>query len=93
MYNYKELRLETFVIQIIYATYVNNLLQGYRFRTVPAGTARIYRTGQQSGMLDPPVSYRKKYRPYRHHTGEIQPYRLYRKKSLLCFFFLVDFKV
>ena len=34
------------------------LKQGYRFRTIPAGTAEIYRTGQQSDTLDPPVSYR-----------------------------------
>ena len=39
--------------------------QGYQFRTVSVGTAKIYRTGQQSGTLDPLVSYRKKYRPYR----------------------------
>ena len=43
--------------------------QGYQFRTVPAGTVGIYRTGQQSGTLDPPVSYWKKYRPYRPCTG------------------------
>ena len=34
--------------------------EGCRFRTLPVGTVGIYHTGQQSGTLDPPVSYRKK---------------------------------
>ena len=46
--------------------------QGYRFRTVPAGMAVIYRSGQQSGTLDLPVSYRKKYRLYRPRTGQFR---------------------
>ena len=46
-----------------------HLKQGYQFRTVPAGMAEIYRTGQKSDTLDPPVSYRKKYRLYRPRTG------------------------
>ena len=46
--------------------------QGYRFRTVPASTIGIYHTGQQSGTLDPPVSYRKKYRLYRPRTGQFR---------------------
>ena len=61
--------------------------QGYQFRTVPASTAGIYRTGQQSGTLDPPVSYRKKYLPYRSISGN--PGR-YRKKF---FFFFLSFVI
>ena len=69
-----------------------------QFRTVPAGTAGIYRTGQQSGTFDPPVSYRKKYRPYRSCTGRTDQFRAipagtgrtgrYRKKFFFFFFFL-----
>ena len=66
-----------------------------QFRTVPAGTAGIYRTGQQSGTFDPPVSYWKKYRPYRPHTGQFRAIPAdtgrtgrYRKKFFFFFFFL-----
>ena len=45
---------------------------GCQYRTVPAVPAGIYRTGQQSGTLDPPISYRKKYRPYRPRTGQFR---------------------
>ena len=69
--------------------------QGYQFRTVPASTAGIYRTGQQSGTLDPPVSYRKKYRPYRPRTGQFRAIPAgtghtgrYRKKFFYFLFFL-----
>ena len=49
----------------------------FKNRTAHPGARLLipYRTGQQSGMLDPLVSYRKKYRPYRHRTGEIRLYR------------------
>ena len=46
----------------LYSLHHRSIWQGYQFRIVPA---EIYRTGQQSGTLDPPVSYRKKYQPYR----------------------------
>ena len=51
-----------------YINFKTYYMQGYRFRIVLAGTAGIYRTGQQSGTLDPPVSYRKKYRSYRRNS-------------------------
>ena len=64
--------------------------QGYQFRTVSAGTAGIYRTGQQSGTLDPPVSYRKKYRPYRPRTGQFRAIPAGTEKSffIIIFFYL-----
>ena len=72
--------------------------QGYRFRTVPASTIGIYHTGQQSGTLDPPVSYRKKYRAYRPCTGQFRAIPAgtgrtgrYRKKFLFYFLFLFYF--
>ena len=63
------------------------LNQGYQFRTVPAGTAGIYRTGQQSGTLDPPVSYRKKYRPRIGRTGQFRAIPAGTEKSFFFFFF------
>ena len=42
--------------------------QGSQFRTVPVGTAGIYRTGPCISTDTPLVSYRKKYRPYQPHT-------------------------
>ena len=39
------------------------LTQGSQYRTISAGTAGIYRTGKQTGTINPPVSYRKKYWP------------------------------
>ena len=39
------------------------LTQGSQYRTVPAGTADVYRTGKQISTINPPISYRKKYRP------------------------------
>ena len=70
-----------------------------QFRTVPAGTAGIYRTGQQSGTFDSPVSYRKKYRPYRPRTSRTSQFRAipagtgrtgqYRKKVF--FLFILSF--
>ena len=69
---------------------VSTPYQGYQFHTVPAGTAGIYRTGQQSGTLDPPVSYRKKYRPYRPrtgHTGQFRAIPTGTEKSFFFFFF------
>ena len=75
--------------------------QGYQFRTVPADTAGIYRTGQQSGTLDPPVSYRKKYRPYRPRTSCTGQFRAipagtvrtgrYRKKFFFLSFVIFEF--
>ena len=45
------------------------------YHTVPAGTASIYRTGKQTGMVNPLVSYRKKYRPYRPCTDRTGQFR------------------
>ena len=45
---------------------------------------RIYHIGQQSGMLNPPISYRKKYQPYRSISGNTSRYR----KKVFFFFFL-----
>ena len=61
--------------------------QGYQVRTIPAGTAGIYRTGQQSGTLDPLVSYWKKYRAYRPIAGNTGRYRAYRPVQKKVFFF------
>ena len=76
-----------------------NANHGCQYRTVPAVPAGIYRTGQQSGTLNPPVSYRKKYRPYRPRTGRTGQFRAilagtgrtgrYRKK----FFFFLSFVI
>ena len=66
--------------------------QGYQFRTVPTVPAGIYRTGQQSGILDPPVSYRKKYRLYRPRTGRTGQFRAIPagiEKGFFFFFFKV----
>ena len=73
-------------------------MQGYQFRTVPAGTAGIYRTGQQSGTLDPPVSYQKKYRPYQSCTGQFRAIpagtgRTGRYKKKFFFFFFLSFVI
>ena len=48
-----------------------------------------YRTGQQFGTLDPPVSYRKKYRPYRPISGNTGRYRAYRPVQKKVFFFFL----
>ena len=68
--------------------------QGSQYRTIPVSTAGIcrtvpagiYHTGKQTGTVNPPISYWKKYRPYQSisdNTGR------YRKKTflLLLFFF------
>ena len=39
--------------------------QGSQFCTVPAGMAGIYHTNQETSTGTPPISYWKKYRPYR----------------------------
>ena len=67
------------------------LIQGYQFRTVPASTAGIYRTGQQSGTLDPLFCTGK-------NTGRTSQFRTipagtgrtgrYRKKFFFIFFIL-----
>ena len=67
--------------------------QGYQFRTVPASTAGIYRTGQQSGTLDPPVSYWKKYRAYRPISSNTGRYRAYRPVQKKVFFFFLSFVI
>ena len=74
-------------------TVLNTTEQGYRFRTVPTGTAGIYRTGQQSGTLDPPVSYRKKYRAYRAYRPISGNTSRYRKKFFFFFFFFLSFVI
>ena len=56
-------------------TKTSNLDQGSQFHTVPASTAGIYRTGQQSNTFDPPVSYQKKYQLYQPHTGRTGQFR------------------
>ena len=71
------------------------LNQGYQFRTVPAGTAGIYRTGQQSGTLDPLFRTEK-------NTGRTSQFRAipagtgrtdrYRKKFFFFFLFIFYFK-
>ena len=68
------------------------------------GEARLsipYRTGQQSGTLDPPISYQKKYRLYRPCTGRTGQFRAipagtertnrYRKKFFFFFFKFCNF--
>ena len=71
---------------------VFSLVHGCQYRTVPAGPAGIYRTGQQSDTLDPSVSYRKKYRPYRPRTGRTGQFRAIPAGTEKCFFFFF-FKV
>ena len=61
--------------------------QGCQFRTVPAGTAGIYRTGQQFGTFDPPVLYRKKYRSYRPRTDRTGQFRAIPADTEKRFFF------
>ena len=51
-----------------------------------------YRTGQQCGTFDPPISFRKKYRPYQpisSNTGRYRAYRPVQEKSF--FFFILSF--
>ena len=60
--------------------------QGSRFCTVLASTASIYRTGKQTGIYNPPVSYWKKYRPYRPISGNTGRYRIF-------FFFFLSFVI
>ena len=71
-------------------------MQESQFRTVPAGTAGIYRTNKQSSTYNPPVSYRKKYRTYQpctRHTSQFRAIqagtmRTGRYKKKVFFFFL-----
>ena len=58
--------------------FLGGLYQGSEYRTVLAGMAGIYRIGQCTGTNTTPISYRKKYQPYRtriNHTGEIWLFR------------------
>ena len=66
------------------------LSQGCQFRTVPTGTAGIYRTGQQSSTFDPPVQYWKKYRPRTGRTGQFRAIPAGTEKS---FFFFLSFVI
>ena len=60
--------------------------QGSQYRTVPASTAGIYRTGKQTGTVNHLVSYQKKYRPYWSISGNTGHTGRYRKKV---FFFII----
>ena len=55
-----------------------NYYQGSRLCTIPTSMADIYCTGKQTGTYEPLVSYRKKYWPYRSHTGRTGEIRLFR---------------
>ena len=62
--------------------------QGSQYCTVPVGMAGIYRTGKQTGTIDPPISYQKKYRPYRSISGNTGQYA---KEKKFFFFIIIIF--
>ena len=63
--------------------------QGSRFRTVPSGTVGIYRTGKQTGIYYPPISYRKKCWPISNNTDRTGRH----KKNFFFFFFFLSFVI
>ena len=73
---------------MFFLIYVHNLSQVSQYRTVSAGTASIYRTGKQTGTVNPPVSYRKKYRPYRSISGNTGQYAQEKKFFFYYYYFL-----
>ena len=63
---------------------------GSQFRTIPAATIGIYHTSKQTSIYNPPVSYQKKYQPYRPISSNTGRYRAYWpvQKKVFFFFFL-----
>ena len=53
--------------------YAMGMNQCCQFRTVPAGTAGIYRTGQQSGTFDPPCFVPEKIPAVPANFGQYRP--------------------
>ena len=59
----------------------------------------LYRTGKQTSTYNPPVSYRKKYRPYQSISGNTGRYRAGRtgrykkKKSFFYYYYFLSFVI
>ena len=74
----KDQTIKIMIFSLICKMIKHSLFQGSQFRTVPAGTASIYRSGQCTGTDNPLISYREKYRSYRPRTGCTGEIRLFR---------------
>ena len=86
IFNLKKMKISCWCC--MHKTYFVRTYQGSQFRTVPAGTVGIYRTGTQIGTDNPPVSYWKKYRPDRPYTSQFRAIPAGTKKVFYFLFFI-----